>query len=123
VAVFSDGVGGFLSLAGIDASHGSEFVALAVSAFVLTTLDTATRLARFAFQEVFAPKEVKKPSVLNTNRYIGTSVTVAVAAILAFSGSWKAIWPIFGVQISCLPPSPCWLCCCGSDRKISYLRS
>lgn len=96
VALFAQNLGAFFSKIGIDAARGTSFAALAVSAFVLTTLDTATRLARFAFQEFFAPKEGHKPSILNTNRYIGTTITVAASALLAFSGGWKVIWPIFG---------------------------
>ena len=96
VAVFSRGVGSLLTFFGIDSSHGTNFAALAVSAFVLTTLDTATRLCRFAFQEFFAPKEGSKPNLLNHNRFIGTFVTVLCAALLAYSGQWKMIWPIFG---------------------------
>ncbi len=96
VALFAQNLGAFFSKVGIDAARGTDFAALAVSAFVLTTLDTATRLARFAFQEFFAPKEGRPASVLNTNRYIGTAVTVTASAFLAFSGGWKAIWPIFG---------------------------
>jgi len=96
VALFSAGIGTLIESIGIDRVHGTNYSALAVSAFVLTTLDTATRLCRFAFQEFFAPSEGKKPSMLNRNRFIGTSVTVAAASALAFSGQWKLIWPIFG---------------------------
>lgn len=96
VALFSENLGAFFSKIGIDVARGTSFAALAVSAFVLTTLDTATRLARFAFQEFFAPKEGHSPSILNRNRYVGTTVTVAAAAVLAFSGGYETIWPIFG---------------------------
>ncbi|MBT3181142.1 MAG: carbon starvation protein A [Deltaproteobacteria bacterium] len=96
ITLFSQGIGNFISSFGISASHGTKFAALAVSAFVLTSLDTATRLARFAFQEFFAPKEGRAPSILNKNRFIGTAITVAAGAALAYSGQWKAIWPIFG---------------------------
>jgi len=96
ITIFAQGLGVYLSKLGISAENGIKFAALAVSAFVLTSLDTATRLARFAFQEFFAPKEGNKPSVLNTNRYIGTTITVTIAAALALSGQWRSIWPIFG---------------------------
>jgi len=96
VALFSRGIGSLIEPFGINKAHGTNFAALAVSAFVLTTLDTATRLCRFAFQEFFAPREGTKPNLLNRNRFIGTLVTVAAAAALAFSGQWKLIWPIFG---------------------------
>lgn len=96
VALFSRGIGSLIDRLGVDPSHGTNFAALAVSAFVLTTLDTATRLCRFAFQEFFAPREGGKPCLLCRNRFVGTGFTVAAAAALAFSGHWKAIWPIFG---------------------------
>jgi carbon starvation protein len=96
VDIFSSGVGSFLGSLGLDDAHGRNFAALAVSAFALTTLDTATRLCRYAFQEFFSPHPGKKPSALATNRFIGTGITVAAAAALAFSGQWKLIWPIFG---------------------------
>ena len=96
VAIFSQGIGTLLTSLGIDMAHGTNFAALAVSAFVLTTLDTATRLCRFAFQEFFAPRKGGRPSILCRNRFIGTAVTVGAAAALAFSGKWKAMWPIFG---------------------------
>ncbi|MBN2543139.1 carbon starvation protein A [bacterium] len=94
VAVFSNGIGEFMTKLHIPKSSGVSFIALAVSAFALTSLDTATRLARYAFQEFFERPE--KKNILASNRYIGTIITVIVAGLLAFSGKWVAIWPIFG---------------------------
>ncbi len=96
VVLFSNGVGGFLSHIGLEKATGTTFAALAVSAFALTSLDTATRLCRFSFQEFFSPKSGEKPGLLNTNRFIGTAFTVAVGGSLAFSGKWSLIWPLFG---------------------------
>ena len=74
------GIGSFVTHVGIKATVGQTFAALAISAFALTTLDTATRLARFMFQEFF---DEKGPlSVLSSNRYIGTMVTVVAAGAL-----------------------------------------
>lgn len=72
------------------------FTALAVSAFALTSLDTATRLARFMFQEYFEDKESEKKSIFVTNRYVSTAITVAFGAALTFSGQTMSIWPVFG---------------------------
>lgn len=97
VAVFSSGVGGFMTSLGIPLEVGTSFVALAVSAFALTSLDTATRLARFAFQEFFetaVPNSVR--GVLHRNRFVATAITVFVAALLILSGEGMAIWSIFG---------------------------
>lgn len=92
--VFAEGVGTFMTKLGIPFSIGKTFVALAVSAFALTTLDTATRLGRFIFQEYFEDPKKEKQSPL-TNMYVSTTITVALGALLAVGG-WSRIWPIFG---------------------------
>ncbi|MBN2104959.1 carbon starvation protein A [bacterium] len=94
IGVFSEGLGGFMSHLGIPLDTGITFAALAISAFALTTLDTATRLGRFAFQEIFAT--IPAPKIISQNRYVGTFVTIVSAAILTFSGSSNALWPLFG---------------------------
>ncbi len=97
IAVFSSGVGGFMTRLGIPYSVGESFVALAVSAFALTSLDTATRLARFALQELFKTEDRGTlPDLLHRNRFLATGVTVAIAAVLVFSGEGMALWPVFG---------------------------
>lgn len=99
VPAFSLGVARFLNaipFLNISIEAGQNFSALAVSAFALTSLDTATRLARFMFQEFFEIKnEPEKKSVLQ-NRFVATGITVAVGAALTFSGQTMSIWPVFG---------------------------
>jgi carbon starvation protein len=94
IAVFSGGIGSFISHVGIPEKAGATFAALAISAFALTTLDTATRLGRFMFQEFF--EGMGKQTILSSNRYIGTLATIAVAALLTFSGTQTKLWPLFG---------------------------
>ncbi|QGU95868.1 hypothetical protein GOM49_12870 [Clostridium bovifaecis] len=53
VNVFSNGLGDFMTGFGLPFETGKNFTALAISAFALTSLDTATRLGRFIFQEMF----------------------------------------------------------------------
>ena len=95
VNVFSDGVGTFMTKFGIDFDAGKSFVALAISAFALTSLDTGTRLARFIFQEFFEDKNKEKQSILVTNRYLSTAITVSLGGLLAVMG-WSKVWPLFG---------------------------
>jgi len=96
VNVFSTGVGTFMSKFGIPFDIGKSFVALAVSAFALTSLDTATRLARYLFQEFFNnPAKPKEQQSVLTNMHFATVVTVIIGAYLAIGGYAK-IWPIFG---------------------------
>jgi len=102
VAAFSTGVARFLNsipFLGITIQTGQTFSALAVSAFALTSLDTATRLARYMFQEFFemsVKTEKREESSLLQNRYFATSITVVVGAALTFSGQSMSIWPVFG---------------------------
>ncbi len=96
VHVFSYGVGSFLASLGISQEAGQSFAALAVSAFCLTTLDTATRLARFAFQEFFQSSSPGRAAALLTNRFVATLITLAVCFVLVRSGSTDRVWPLFG---------------------------
>jgi carbon starvation protein len=98
ISVFSSGVGNFISALGISPQLGTTFAALAVSAFALTSLDTCTRLGRYAFAEFFEwGKRGDTPLAPWTqNRWIGTGVVVAAGAALTLSGQSAAIWPIFG---------------------------
>jgi carbon starvation protein len=99
VAAFSLGVARFISaipILNIPVSTAQTFTALAVSAFALTSLDTATRLGRYMFQEYFEAKENKEKSVLVSNRYVSTLITVVFGAALTLSGETMSIWPVFG---------------------------
>ena len=92
--VFANGVSTFMNSFGIPLEIGKVFVILAFSAFALTSLDTATRIGRYIFQEFFSntPKKTKK---IFTNIYTSTFITVlASAALLAYG--YQKIWPIFG---------------------------
>ncbi|MCU0345186.1 MAG: carbon starvation protein A [Ignavibacterium sp.] len=98
VPAFSLGVARFLNaipVINISIPLAQTFTALAVSAFALTSLDTATRLARFMFQEYFEHKESQEKSFI-TNRYVSTGITVLFGAALTFSGQTMSIWPVFG---------------------------
>ncbi|AEC52400.1 carbon starvation protein a [Pyrococcus sp. NA2] len=77
---------------GIDPKLGALFASLWVSAFALTTLDTATRLGRFAWQEII--EMVKGPEILR-NKWIASFILVALGIALAWKGSWLIIWPAF----------------------------
>lgn len=67
-------------------SFGTLFAMLILNAFILTTLDTATRIGRYLTQELFRVK----------NRYLSTVVVIALSGWLGLSGEWNEIWPIFG---------------------------
>jgi len=87
------------------------FIALTIlNAFILTTLDSATRISRYIAEELFQIK----------NRYICTLGIVFLAGLLALGKDsaqtplWKVIWPAFGasnqlVAALALLVISCWL--------------
>ena len=99
VPAFSLGIARFINaipVLNISIPLAETFTALAVSAFALTTLDTATRLARFMLQEFFETNSKSEKPLLLTNRYVATSITIVFGAALTFSGKTMSIWPLFG---------------------------
>ena len=74
---------------------------LTYSAFCLTSLDTATRLARFMFQEFWlepgqTPKDITEGwKKVMVNPYFATILTVVLGVILGMTGYGK-IWGLFG---------------------------
>ncbi|MBT3297172.1 MAG: carbon starvation protein A [Verrucomicrobia bacterium] len=106
VATFANGLAGFAAQVGLPVSVGKTFIALAISAFMLTTLDTATRLTRFTWQELFLPdakhggrEADQKPwARLCSNRYVATGVAIGCAGYMAMSGNAMQIWPVFGAS-------------------------
>ena len=133
VNVFATGLATFMTSFGLDATTGKTFTALAVSAFALTTLDTAARIGRFAFQEFFATAATPSPaeaaearpattvSIL-ANRYVASIVTVAISVWLAFT-SWSVIWPMFGsanqlLAAVALLAVAAWLANAGKNNKM-----
>lgn len=77
-------------------------IVLTYSAFCLTSLDTATRLARFMFQEFWldsskgeTPATVKGYKKFFTNLYVATIITVVLGVGLGLNG-YEKIWALFG---------------------------
>lgn len=69
-------------------------IMLAVSCFCLTSLDTATRLGRFMFQELFAGTKAGQKMKLD-NMYVATLITALFGFILCLAG-YQKVWPLFG---------------------------
>ena len=84
---------GLFDALGIPIKFGNSFASLWVAAFALTTLDTATRLARFAFQEIISPFGSAR-NVLG-NRWIASLIPAAIGGWMAWANNWLIIWPAF----------------------------
>ena len=104
--IFAGGVAGMAS----QIAGGNEglfnilytLLVLTYSAFCLTSLDTATRLARFMFQEFWidgtkgeTPENVTGFKKVMANPYIATGITVVLGILLGLNGYAK-IWALFG---------------------------
>ncbi len=99
LVIYGTGIGNFFATLGIPHKLGFSFGLLALSTFILTTLDTATRLGRYIFEEFFNLKGT-------STRYLSTLATLFMPLVFVLitlkdvHGNplpvWKAIWPVFG---------------------------
>jgi carbon starvation protein len=99
--VFGSAIGKFFGVFGLPPALGGHFGALAVSTFLLTTLDTCTRLGRYTLEELLRlPKG--KPAVM----VAATILTLALPLVMTQitlrlpdgtpAAAWRVIWPVFG---------------------------
>lgn len=114
IEIFGRGFG--LVTAGVLAGKGKLIAIAILNAFILTTLDTATRICRYLGEELFGIK----------NRYISTGIVVILSAALAWSGQWSKIWPAFGasnqlVAALALFVLSCWLLAKHKSVKFTLL--
>ena len=132
--VFAGGIAAMLGtvLPGIGGDSGSlaySLLILAVSAFCLTSLDTATRLGRYMFQELLSEGEEErtdgKQSKVLVNTYVATAITVVLGVALGMTG-YTIIWPLFGaanqlLAVLALLAVAAWLANAGKNNKMFYI--
>lgn len=87
-----------------------------LNSFILTTLDTATRITRYIFEEITKVK----------NRWLSTTVVIILAGYLAWGKRWQAIWPTFGasnqlVASLALLVITCWLLVKGKPYLLTLI--
>jgi len=114
IAAFGEGFGSLTSW--LLGGYGTTFAIMALNFFVLTTLDTATRLGRYLLEELTGWR----------NRYVPTLLIVTAAGALALSGQWRALWPAFGasnqlVGALALLVVSCWLVQRGSASRVTLV--
>ena len=132
-AIFGGGIAGM-----IDPSRGAVYdilytlLVLTYSAFCLTSLDTATRLGRFMFQEFWldgskgeTPENVTGYKKILSNPYVATGITVVAGVLLGLNGYAK-IWALFGSANQLLAglallAVATWLGNAGKDNKMFLL--
>jgi carbon starvation protein len=114
IAAFGEGYGSLTS--SIFGEYGTTYAIMALNFFILTTLDTATRLGRYLLAELTGWD----------NRYAPTILVVVAAGALALSGQWRILWPAFGasnqlVAALALLVTSCWLVDRGSARRVTLV--
>ncbi|MBI4342254.1 MAG: carbon starvation protein A, partial [Candidatus Omnitrophica bacterium] len=99
--IYAEGLGHFVERFGVNRDFARSFALLAFATFIYDTLDVATRLGRYVFQELAGWK----------GRWGGVVATLATLAIPALGMSWtvrdaagsvvpawKVFWTLFGTS-------------------------
>ena len=92
VQMFASTIAGFCVKVGIPQRVAESFMLLSVSAFLMTTVDAGTRLARFSWQELMPAK-----GGAFRNMYVGTAIVCALVATLLLGSpdTAKQLWTLF----------------------------
>jgi len=87
--LFAASIAAFCAKVGIPLRFSEGFVLLAISAFLMTTVDACARLARFTWQELVPVRRLSNP-------YLGTTLVCLLAAelLLGNAQASKSLWTI-----------------------------
>ncbi len=82
---------------GLDLTVMTIFGTLWITGFALTSLDTATRLGRYAWQELMEPLKEKSRSLYRflANKWVASTILAAIGIALAWGGNFLVLWPAF----------------------------
>ena len=92
VQMFASTIAGFCVKVGIPQRVAESFMLLSVSAFLMTSVDSGTRLARFSWQEL-----MPENSRFFRSMYVGTGLVCAlvVALLIGSPATAKQLWTLF----------------------------
>jgi len=100
--VFATAVSGFLQQLGLPIEISFTIVSLAVSSFVLTTLDAVARLGLLSFRELFSNESKGSGSDNIVFRMLrsktGASICTLLPAFLLAIMGYQTIWALFGAS-------------------------
>jgi carbon starvation protein len=91
IVLFSTGYGnivGSMNIPFLTVSLAALFGAFMVNQFILTTIDSSSRIGRFIISENLFPKL--------KNRYLTTLMIIFPAWIIAITNSYESLWRLFG---------------------------
>jgi len=120
VSMYGEGYGNIT--APLLGKWGTFFALTVLNVFILTTLDSATRITRYISEELFQIK----------NRYLSSGIVVLCGGWLALGKDsaqnplWQKIWPAFGasnqlVAALALMVIACWLLAKGKATKFALI--
>lgn len=96
ILAFALSVGHLLnSSIGIPVAIGTVFGILTVEGFLITTLDSAVRLNRYLFEELWKTVFVHPPAYM-MKFWFNSGLSVVLMLIIAFTNGYKLVWPLFG---------------------------
>ena len=99
--IYADGLSRFVQHFGIPRDFARSFALLAFTTFIYDTLDVATRLARYIFQELFGWKS-KLGTVIATGASLFIPLLCVSLKMTDASGNlipaWKVFWTVFGTS-------------------------
>ena len=100
ILTFAVGCGGLFSQLGIPMAIGCVLGILIIEGFLVTTLDTAVRLGRYLFEELWvclAGGENGQPPPIFRHHGFNTACTVGLMLLFTYSEkAYAALWPFFG---------------------------
>ena len=97
--IFANGVSVFLSRLGVPTELALNFALLAFATFVYDTLDVATRLGRYIFEELtgwrgkWSPYAASFITLVLPAIFVTTRMTDATGQVIP---AWKMFWSVFG---------------------------
>ena len=131
--VFASGIASMLSkIPGLGGVYNIAYslLVLTVSVFCLTSLDTATRLARYMFQEFWLEPGQSREDATGfkktlTNPFVATLITVALGVALGLNG-YANVWALFGAANQLLAALgllavTTWLGNIGKNNKMFFI--
>ena len=96
ILAFSLAMGTLLNRSlGIPVAGGTVLGILMIEGFIITTLDTAVRLNRYLFEELWAIIMKKPPKIFKSYMF-NASLSAGLMLLLCYTNTFKQIWPLFG---------------------------
>lgn len=80
---------------GLSMAFGTVVGILIVEGFLITTLDSAVRLNRYLFEELWKSVFADPPAYMR-KFWFNSGLSVALMLIISWTNSYRHIWPLFG---------------------------